>query len=87
MPGPFCVSADAGLTSGAMPFSSFQDPADIARSQGALDSVWRRIKPLVDEKDQERERARLVYIVASYALIAVDEDDLAERAWKRYWQR
>lgn len=70
-----------------MPFSSFQDPADIARSQGALDSVWARIKPLVDEKDRERERARLVYIVASYALTAIDEDDLAERAWRRYWER
>jgi len=68
-----------------MPFSSFTDPADLARVQGALDAAWERIRPFVDEADQERERVRLAYIVAAYALAAFDEEDLAERAWKRFW--
>jgi len=70
-----------------MPFSSLTDPADLARAQGALDVAWERIRPLVDEADQEKERVRLAYIVAAFALVALDEVDLAERAWKRFWQR
>ena len=70
-----------------MPFSSLTDPADLARAQGALDATWERIKPLVDVEDQERERVRLAYIVATVALTALDEDDLAERAWTLFWQK
>jgi len=70
-----------------MPFSSLTDPADLARAQGALDVAWERIRPLIDEADQEKERVRLAYIVAAFALVALDEVDLAERAWKRFWQR
>ncbi|WP_377844066.1 hypothetical protein [Bosea sp. UC22_33] len=70
-----------------MPFSSFQDPADLQRAQAALDEMWRRIRPIIDEADQPRERDRLVYLVASYTLAAHDEDDLIERVWERYWQR
>ena len=70
-----------------MPFSSLHDPADLARAQGALEIVWARIKPLVAEGDREHEHIRLAYIFASYALISLDEDDLAQRAWDRYWQR
>jgi len=70
-----------------MPFSCLHDPADIARAQGALDSTWKRIKPIIDQQDHEREHARLVYIVAALAQVALDEDDLAERTWKRFWQK
>ncbi len=70
-----------------MPFSSLTDPADLARARGALDAAWERIRPLVDEADQEKERVRLAYIVAASALVALDEDDLAERAWKRFWEK
>ena len=69
-----------------MPLSSLQDPADLARAQGALEIVWARIRPLVAEDDRDREHIRLAFIVASYALVAIDEDDLAERAWDRYWK-
>jgi hypothetical protein len=70
-----------------MPFSSFSDPADVARAQGALDKAWVMVKESVPEADSERERLRLAYIVASFALIANDEDDLASRAIERFRQR
>lgn len=70
-----------------MPFSSLTDPADLARAQRALDAAWERIRPLVDEADQQQERARLAYIVAAFALVALNEDDLAERVWKRFWEK
>lgn len=70
-----------------MPFSSFSDTADIARTQGALEIAWSRIKRLVIEEDREREHARLVFIIASLAHASYDEEELAERAWERYWQR
>ena len=69
-----------------MPFSSFSDPADIARAQHALEATWTRIEPLVADEHREIERARLVYIIASFALSFVDEEELAQRAWERYWQ-
>ncbi|RYF30698.1 MAG: hypothetical protein EOO23_04540 [Comamonadaceae bacterium] len=70
-----------------MPFSTFQDPADLARAPGALEQLWQRIKPIIEEADQQREYDRLVYLVAASALAAHDEEDLIERVWERYWQR
>ena len=70
-----------------MPFSSFHHPADLGRAQAALDELWRRIKPIVDEAEQQREYDRLVYLVSSFTLAAHDEEDLIERVWERYWQR
>ncbi|KRE07015.1 hypothetical protein ASE61_23785 [Bosea sp. Root670] len=75
------------LTEFDMPFSSFSDPADIARAQGALEIAWSRIKRLVIEEEREREQARLVFIIASLAHASYDEEELAERVWERYWQR
>lgn len=69
-----------------MPFSSLRDPADLARAQGALEIAWTQIKPMVREEDREREYSRLAYLVASYALVALDEDDLAQRARDRFSQ-
>jgi len=67
-----------------MPFSSLNDPVDVARAQAALDRAWDRLKGGIVEEDRERERTRLAYIVAAFAGIAVDENDLVERALERY---
>ncbi len=70
-----------------MPFSSLQNPIDLARAQAALDEVWTQIKPLIDEADRERERTRLSYIVASLVMLALDEEDLVDRALRQYRAR
>lgn len=70
-----------------MPFSSFRNPSDLARAQSALDDLWRRIQPIIEDCDQQREHDRLVFLVASCTLAAEDEKDLIERVWERYWQR
>ena len=67
-----------------MPFSSLNDPVDVARAQAALDAAWDATKASVAEVDQARERTRLAVIVASLAPVAVDEMDLARRALERY---
>ncbi len=76
-----------GVASRIMPFSSFHDPADLRRAQAALDELWQRIKPILNEVDQQREYDRLVYLVAAYTLAAHDEANLIQRVWERYWQR
>ena len=63
-----------------MPFSSFKDPVDVARAQAALDVAWEPVRSTIAENDLERERNRLAYIVASFALVAFDEADLVSRA-------
>ena len=67
-----------------IPFSSFNDPADVARAQGALDKAWAEVASAVPEDQHELERTRMAYIVASYALVAIDEDELAQRAVERF---
>lgn len=67
-----------------MPFSSLSDPVDVARAQGALDTVWNEIRPSVPDADQEFERERLADIVAYLAHVALDEADLVRRALERY---
>lgn len=67
-----------------MPFSSLTDPVDLARAQAALETAWQRLEGGIDREEHERERTRLAYIVASFALVANDEDDLVERALRRY---
>lgn len=67
-----------------MPFSSLTDPVDLARVQAALEAAWQTIRPITDKADWERERTRLAYIVAAYAAVATDEEDLCERALRRY---
>lgn len=67
-----------------VPFSSLTDPIDLARAQSALDAAWQTIKPLIDEADWQHERTRLASVVAAYAAISIDEEDLCERALRRY---
>ncbi len=70
-----------------IPFSSFSDPADVARSQGALDAAWAEVASSIPEEKHELERARMAYLIASYAMVASDADDLARRAVERFRQR
>jgi hypothetical protein len=69
-----------------MPFSSLNDPVDLARAQAALDVAWDEIRLTIPAGRDEKERARLAYIVASLLTIAEDEDDLKRRAVERYRQ-
>lgn len=67
-----------------MPFSSLNDPIDVARAQGAFDTVWSEIRPGVADADQELERERLANIVACLVHVALDEADLVRRTLERY---
>lgn len=67
-----------------MPFSSLTDPVDLARAQAALETAWQILKMGIDEEEHERERTRLAYIVASFAMIANDENEMVEKALRRY---
>lgn len=70
-----------------IPFSSFNNPADVARAHGALDRAWKILRSEVPDEDHERERTRLAYIVASIALIAADDEELVARALERFRRR
>jgi hypothetical protein len=70
-----------------MPFSSFNDPADVATAHAALDRAWEEIKKQEpDNPGMKGRRERLAYIVASLALVAADEHDLVKRAVARFRQ-
>lgn len=69
-----------------MPFSSLNDPVDLARAQAALEAAWQDVKPADVDVFDERERTRLAYIVAALVAVAEDEDDLKRRAVERYRQ-
>ncbi|MDR6831357.1 hypothetical protein J2W99_005110 [Bosea robiniae] len=70
-----------------MPFSSLHNPIDLARAQAALDDAWKQVKPMIEDGDRERERTRLSYIVASLVMLALDEEDLVDRALRQYRAR
>lgn len=70
-----------------MPFSSLSDPVDLARAQAALEAAWTRIAPGIPDGEWESHRTKLAYIVASFAHVALDEDDLTRRALDRYQQQ
>ncbi|KRE03483.1 hypothetical protein ASE61_13550 [Bosea sp. Root670] len=61
-----------------MPFSSLNDPADLARAYASLEKVWNRVKDTVAECDHAKERERIAYMVAAFAPLALDEDDLTQ---------
>lgn len=67
-----------------MPFSSLNDPVDLARAQAALEAVWNEVKSTIADGLEERERTRLAYIVAALAPVAQNEDDLKRRAVEKY---
>ena len=67
-----------------MPFSSLSDPVDLARATAALDAAWAEIKPSIPDAKLDQERSRLAYIIASFAVVALDEADLKRRAIERF---
>lgn len=69
-----------------MPFSSLNDPIDLARAQAALEAAWNEVRSTVPAEFEERERTRLAYIVAALVAVAEDEDDLTKRTVERYRQ-
>lgn len=70
-----------------MPFSSLTDPNDLARAQAALEIAWREVEAEVRDEDRAECHIRLRYIISSFALVAVDEVDLARRAVERFRRR
>lgn len=69
-----------------MPFSSLNDPVDLARAQAALEAAWNEVRSTIPDASDERERTRLAYIITALVPAAVDEDDLTRRAIERYRQ-
>ena len=68
-----------------MPFSSFRDPADVARAHSALERAWIIVAPEIPmHSDPTAQRQRLAYIVATYALIALDDDELVQRSVAKF---
>ncbi|MGO4175476.1 hypothetical protein [Bosea sp. TAF32] len=63
------------------------DPVDLARAEAALEKAWAELKPSLPEGSREHERNNLAYIVASLVPLALDEDDLAERAIDRFREK
>ena len=67
-----------------MPFSSFSDPADLQRAQDALNAAWAIISTDINEAHHEREKTRLVYIVAAAMQQNMDKPDLVQICVERY---
>lgn len=59
-----------------MPFSSLSDPADIARAYAALDTIWSEVKERIPDERHDSEKRRIAYLVAEFAPMALDEEDL-----------
>lgn len=70
-----------------MPFSSLTDPIDLPRAEAALEKAWAELKPSLPAESDELERNNLAYIVASLVPLALDEDDLAQRAIDRFREK
>ncbi|WP_336813478.1 hypothetical protein [Bosea sp. MMO-172] len=67
-----------------MPFSTLTDPVDLARAQAALESVWAEVQDGVPADRVASERIRLSYIIANLAPVALDEDELVQKALDRF---
>lgn len=57
-------------------FRSLDDPADRARAYAAMDAIWTDLVESLPAERRDAERARLAYLIANYAPLAMDEDDL-----------
>lgn len=70
-----------------MPFSSLNDPIDVARAQAAMDAAWDKVRnSLKDNANVVEERSKLACIVVGLVGIAEDEADLARRAVDRFFK-
>lgn len=67
-----------------MPFSSLDDPADLARAYAAMEAVWTEIRESIPEPERESERNRIAYLVAGFAPLALDEEDLTQNVLLHY---
>jgi hypothetical protein len=67
-----------------MPFRTLVDPVQLARAHGAFESAWAELLAGGHVREDDAERERLKYIVASLAPVANDEADLAGRAIARF---
>ena len=59
-----------------MPFSSLNDPVDLARAQAVLKAVWDEVRSSTPDAFEQRQRTRLAYIVAALVAVAEDEEVL-----------
>lgn len=69
-----------------MSFSSFSDPANLVLASTALEAVWNKVKTSIPESKHERERTRITYLVAGFAPLALDEEDLKQNVLLHYRQ-
>ncbi len=67
-----------------MPFSSLSDPTDLARAYAALEAVWNEVKDSIPAAEHEKERTRIAYLVAGFAPMTLDEDDLKRHVVLHY---
>ncbi len=70
-----------------MPFSSLTDPIDLARAEAALEKAWVELRRSLPDESDEQGRNSLAYIIASLVPLALDEDDLAQRAIDRFREK
>lgn len=59
-----------------MPFSSLTDPTDLARAYASLEAVWSQVKASIPASEHAKEREKIASLVAGFAPVALDEDDL-----------
>jgi hypothetical protein len=78
-------ACDTTLWRDRVPFSSLNDPVDVARAQAAIEAAWGQVrKSLKDDANPTEEWSRLARIVLDLVGVAVDETDLARRAVERF---
>lgn len=70
-----------------MPFSSLNDPSDLACAAAALEAAWNELREEIPEAQRDEERNRLAYIIAGCAPLALDEDDLTQNALRQFRER
>lgn len=52
----------------------------------AMDAAWNELKAIIPEAQRDKERTRLAYLVASFAPLALDEDDLKQNVLHQFRQ-
>ena len=68
----------------AVPFSTFSSPRDLARCDAVLNRAWAFVEPDIVQEERDLQKVRLAYIVASFFLVATDDDDLVQRVVERF---
>lgn len=74
------VPVNATVSTGISPMRMKENPrimiVPTIATYGALEMVWNEIKDSVPERDHEKERKRIAYMVAGFAPLALDKEDL-----------